>query len=328
MKIGEILEKRKESWAELDTLCNDMLNPITLNAKKSSQVIRLSALYRAACSDLAMADVYQLPASTVSYLHALVGRAHNILYRSQSFRMQDWSKILFEDAPRQIFSDWCVQAVSLVFFGLFILSAIIAASPEQFPTYADRIVGKEMLGQMEEMYAEELDRDHFEEYAAAAAGYISHNTGIGLQCFGFGILIIPSFCTLAFNGIFLGAIFGYMTRPDVMSGDHFLQFVTAHGPFELTAIALSGAAGIRVGVGFWVTGGLTRVDSLRLQGIKAMPVIMAAVVLFVLAAFTEGFISPSPLPYPIKALWAIASSGAMMYYFVVLGFPRRTESGV
>ena len=33
----------------------------------------------------------------------------------------------------------------------------------------------------------------------------------------------------------------------------------------------------------------------------------AAVVLFVLAAFTEGFLSPGPLPYLVKAGWAIGS---------------------
>jgi hypothetical protein len=50
-------------------------------------------------------------------------------------------------------------------------------------------------------------------------------------------------------------------------------------------------------------------------------VIIAASVLFVLAAFTEGFISPSPLPYTLKALWAVLSSTSLMFYFVVLGAP-------
>jgi len=40
-----------------------------------------------------------------------------------------------------------------------------------------------------------------------------------------------------------------------------------------------------------------------------------------MAAFTEGFVSPSPLPYFAKASVAIFSSGLLMYYFVVLGYP-------
>ena len=46
-------------------------------------------------------------------------------------------------------------------------------------------------------------------------------------------------------------------------GDHFFEFVTAHGPFELTAIALAAGAGLRLGVGLFATAGLTRLDSVR-----------------------------------------------------------------
>src|SRR5690606_20677456 len=109
------------------------------------------------------------------------------------------------------------------------------------------------------------------------------------------------------------------------AGDNFFQFVTAHGPFELTAIALSAGAGLRMGLGLFSTGGLRRIDSLRRSALQAVPIMSAAVVLFFLAAFTEGFVSPSPLPYVVKAAWAIMSSGLMMFYFVVLGFPRGTD---
>jgi hypothetical protein len=49
---------------------------------------------------------------------------------------------------------------------------------------------------------------------------------------------------------------------------------------------------------------------------------MTSVILFFMAAFTEGFLSPSPLPYFVKASFAIFSSGLLMVYFVVLGYPR------
>jgi len=54
-----------------------------------------------------------------------------------------------------------------------------------------------------------------------------------------------------------------------------------------------------------------------------MPVIMAAVVMFVIAALIEGFLSPSAAPYWIKACVAILSSAILAFYFMVLGFPRR-----
>jgi hypothetical protein len=70
-----------------------------------------------------------------------------------------------------------------------------------------------------------------------------------------------------------------------------------------------------------------RVESFKAHALRALPIAFAAVFLFFLAAITEGFISPSALPYAFKAFWAIASSMAMMFYFVVLGAPRGENRG-
>jgi uncharacterized membrane protein SpoIIM required for sporulation len=158
-----------------------------------------------------------------------------------------------------------------------------------------------------------------------AAFYISHNTGIGLKCFVGGLLIVPGLFITIFNAGFLGACFGYMARPDVAAGRNFFEFVTAHGPFELTAIVLAAGTGLRLGVSLIRTGGYVRGDSLVLAAREAMPMMGASMVLFTLAAFTEAFISPTSLPYWIKAGVALFDSGLLTFYFVVLGFPRRSD---
>jgi hypothetical protein len=68
-------------------------------------------------------------------------------------------------------------------------------------------------------------------------------------------------------------------------------------------------------------------ESLRAAGRESVPAIMVAVVLFMLAAFIEGFISPSGLPYTIKAFVAALSSGLLMFYFIVLGQPEPARGG-
>ena len=75
-----------------------------------------------------------------------------------------------------------------------------------------------------------------------AGFYIQHNASIGLQCFAWGLFFgLGSLYELLSNGIILGTVFGHMAR-----GPHaanFFTFVTAHGPFELTAIVFSGRPG-------------------------------------------------------------------------------------
>ena len=316
MKVSDLLESRLENWQQLERLCIKFEG-------RSRKVIpawavgRFSALYRAACADLALADAYQLPPATVNYLHRLVARAHNQLYRSQTFNVRSWFKELFQEVPQRLFTDNCLRLAAFVFFGLFILSAVLAYNS---PEFANRVAGKETLMSMEQMYSEPMGTKN------TAGGlmlgfYIQHNAGIGLRCFAFGLLFgIGGLYETVFNAAMLGAVFGHMAR--VPQAENFYEFVTAHAPFELTAIVLSAAAGMRLGFSLVQTNGLTRMASLREAAKRAMPTMGAAILMFIMAAFIESAISPSSAPYEVKAAVSIISSGMLMFYFVILGYPR------
>ena len=181
---------------------------------------------------------------------------------------------------------------------------------------------------LEKMYENEIGssaRDG-ETNILMAGFYTQHNTGIGLQCFAWGLLVVPGMLVTMFNAISLGAAFGYMARPDAgPAADHFFEFVRAHGPFELTAIVLSAGAGLRLGLSWMMTGGLSRGSALRKAGRQVMPVVGAAMVMFFLAALIEGFLSPSSAPVWVKTAVALISSGLLAVYFIVLGFPDKTR---
>jgi uncharacterized membrane protein SpoIIM required for sporulation len=290
-----------------------------------ANVSRLGALYRAACADLALAFACQLPQNTVQYLHRLVGRAHNQLYRSRKFEVAKWGEMLLFDVPKMIFHDRCVQVMFCIFWGLFILSAWLAYAKSAWPDFADQVLTPEGIHQLEEMYKNPIDGSlrGGDENMFMAGFYTQHNTSIGLQCFSWGLLVVPGLLVTMFNAISLGAAFGYMARPDSAGGDNFFHFVTAHGPFELTAIVLSAGAGLRLGLSWMMPRGLTRLSALLNAGREVMPVMGAAGVMFFMAALIEGFLSPSGAPYWAKILVAICSSTLLAIYFVVLGFPRR-----
>ena len=238
------------------------------NHRGPEGIARFSELYRSTCADLALSDAYQLPPATVTYLHRLVARAHNQLYRADRFDPRRWIDVVFFEAPQQIFADPCVRVATIVFFGLFALSMYVGRNEALFPGFVEAMVGTVAIEQMEEMYEKPISGS-LEHYVPMAGFYIMHNTGIGLKCFAYGILIVPCLFILAYNALSLGTIFGYMAREDAIGGDNFYHFVTAHGPFELTAIALSAAAGLRLGVGFFSTRGLSRLDSLRASAKRA-----------------------------------------------------------
>ena len=352
MKASDILERRRDNWHQLQALTSRM-ESVGRGKMTAPELSRMGTLYRAACADLALADAYQLPPNTVQFLHRLVGRAHNQLYRARRFDFSRWGKILLEEVPQQIFRDGCVHAAFGLFWVPFLLAAALAFADRSF---AVQMLGEADLMNMEAMFTPQIGSGSPLGNPHMAGFYIQHNTGIGLQCFACGLLVLPGIAITAFNGGVLGPAFGYMARPEVEQSGNFFHFVTAHGPFELTAIVLSAGAGLRLGMG-WLVGaplelnersltnddegdmvgaalkifrnrGLTSVVLSRVAGLKvaarqAMPVMGASMLLFFFAAMIEGFVSPSALPYWPKATVAVASSLLIVFYFVVLGFPRR-----
>ena len=323
MKVSELLEIRRKQWQELEYLC-DVMETRRKSQITSQMTSRFSMLYRAACADLALADENRLPQNTVNYLHQLVGRAHNQLYRSRRFDYEAWKQTMLIDVPQRIFNDGCVQVAFLLFWGAFLLSAALAASEDRWPGYAETVLSEVQIEMMEDNFSEPLAGRPGELNAGMAGFYIYHNTSIGLKCFASGLLVIPGLVITLFNAVSLGASFGYMARPDMPQTQNFYEFVTAHGPFELTAIVLSAGAGLRLGLAWMKTNGLTRGSSLRRTARDAMPLMGAAMALFFLAALIEAFISPSPVPYWFKASIAVLSSGTLMFYFIILGYPRET----
>ncbi len=349
MKVAQLIEKRRAYWQELENLCSQMAN----SRKKSigpRNISRFAMLYRAACADLALADSYQLPPNIVEYLHKLVGRAHGQLYRSRRIDWHHLADLLLRQIPQQIFKDRCVQLTFWLFWTVFLLAGFMAAHPDRFPNFAVELAGADALDQMEEMYNQDIGSRGVGPSASGAAFYVNHNTGIGIQCFVAGITVIGGLCVLLFNASFLGTIFGHMASPQVDSAvsDNFFEFVTAHGPFELTAIVLAAGAGLRIGFALisphHQEGSLEadelpeneqsyfdkarqvsyeRLDSLKIGARRALPMMGASAILFILAAMIEAWISPTPLPEVAKQVVAIFSSGLLMVYFIVLGYPRR-----
>ena len=307
MRVADRLTQREASWRELDRLV-DQMSDRSIRRTNPADVLRLGQLYRGVCSDLMLAESYDLPRDTVAYLHGLVGRAHNALYRAQGFRFRDWGRILFDTAPRTLRSDPALRLAAAVFVLSFLICALVAAAQ---PAFARQVVGEKFVEAIDHMYSRPVDSLSKEtqgrDDTAMAGYYIQHNTSIGLQCFAWGILFgVGSLFQLLSNGIVLGTLFGHMAVSP--HAGNFYTFVTAHSSFELTAVVVAGAAGLRMGWGLIYTQGQSRTASLRREATRALPALGASVVLFVLAAFIEGFVSASPLPYWVKACVAILSA--------------------
>lgn len=117
-----------------------------------------------------------------------------------------------------------------------------------------------------------------------------HNIWVSLRIFTAGIFAgVPSLYMLAQNAAMVG-IFDQMFAARGL-GIQFFLVVFVHGTLELTAIIISGAAGLVLGKSFLFPGTVKRLDAFK-QGAKdGVKIMVGLMPVFALAAFFEGFIT-------------------------------------
>jgi uncharacterized membrane protein SpoIIM required for sporulation len=153
---------------------------------------------------------------------------------------------------------------------------------------------------MAQMYSEGFNDGRAAGSDAGMAGfYVLNNVGVAFRCFATGILFgLGSVFFLVYNGLTIGTVTGWVWNAG--HGGNILTFMCGHAPFELTAILISGAAGMRMGYALVATSGRTRLASLRASAREIAALVVGAAVMLVIAAAVEGFWSPSSLPAQVK----------------------------
>ncbi len=321
IRVVKRLAQRKPSWDELEQLLRKL--PTThATRRKPDDLLRLAHLYREVCADLMRADAYDLPQETVDYLDQLVARAHNELYRSERVDLVAWLRGAFLNVPRQLRrSPWFYLSLVLFYGGMTLFAMVAYFDPD----FALDILPEGMAEQAAESFANTLTRESLDDDALMYGFYIYNNAGIGLRCYTWGLLFgIGSVYILIQQTVYLGLLFGYILGTP--SRGNFLEFVTAHGPFELTAIAISATAGLHLGLGLIAPGRQPRLQALRDSALRSLPLAGTAATLFILAAFIEGFISASSLPYAVKLAVALVTA-AMLLAYIGLGGLERHRGG-
>ncbi len=254
---------------------------------------RIAQLYRQCCEHLALARERAYPVHLVARLEGLADRAHQRIYRRRDFGLAALRDLVLYDAPAAVRAlRWHLLVVALVFV-LPILAVGIATWID--PHFVLTVVDARAVRSFDQMYgqeaAEALGRTSGDDWTMFGV-YIMHNIGLAFQCFGAGLVLsVGSLLMVAYNGLLFGALAGYLvTRGD---GERFFSFVITHGAFELTAIVLSGAAGLKLGHALLAPGRRTRTQALVQAARDTSPVVFCFAVMLMIAAAIEAFWSSS-----------------------------------
>lgn len=298
------VHERSPAWTELDRLLNQLSAKSTPTGE---QVARLGKLYRDVCSDLMSARSHGAGPDVTAHLDALAARAHNQLYEARPHRLGLARQLLLRDFPQALRRNIGFFVTSLVLFGLPMLIGTLGALHSR--DFAMAVLPNQMLEQMADSYAEGFNKGRDADADAAMAGfYVYNNVGIAFRCFATGILFgLGSIFFLVYNGLVIGTVLGHVTASG--AGLNILAFVSGHSAFELTAIVISGGAGLQMGYALISTGGKTRLGSLRAQARDLVALVAGAAAMLLIAAGIEGFWSPSAVPMEVK--WGVGAANLL-----------------
>ncbi|MDY7561755.1 stage II sporulation protein M [Pseudomonas sp. 10B1] len=326
MKQNQFETRYRPDWQRFA----DLLATLERGKPDSSACARFASDYRRLCQQLALAHERNYSSYLIDFLQQLATRGHQQFYRHRSQLGPQILSFILAGFPRLVREQWrFVLAASALFFGSLIAMGLLVYF---FPDLVYSVVSPEQLTDMESMYdptarrlGEAAIRGSSEDWMMFTY-YIMNNIGIAFQTFASGLLFcLGSVFFLLFNGLMIGAVAGHLTG--IGFGQTFWSFAIGHGAFELSAIALAGAAGLKLGWALLAPGALTRSEALRMAAKTSVRLMCGAMLFFLIAAFVEAYWSSlssfQPLTkYLIGAvLWTVVAT-----YLVFAGRSRHAPN--
>ena len=277
---AEFLATRASRWEELDALVKRG------SSRRSEEFRRLGTLYRAVAGDLAYAR-REFPSDPILHRleHSLLNARAVVYPREPSrfsirefYRTRYWR--LVAERPGHLTASMAMLLVPAI--GVFLWTL-------KDPDRASTLLGTRFEGGRESWG--DMGYSASQQSSIAASIFVN-NIRVSFLAFAAGITAgLGSAYLLFFNGALLGMVAGLSTHQG--HGDVAFTLIFAHGFLELSIIAVTAAAGMRMGWAIVDPGLLPRRIALRDASVRAVEIVIGTVPFFVLAGLIEGFFTPA-----------------------------------
>lgn len=315
MDVQQFYHSRLQDWKNLEALIARFeRSPRSISP---TEIQDLTFLYRAATSDLALAQ-REFPDHRISKgLNQLVARAHAVIYRSPPSSTKRVKDFFIRQIPQTFrrLRPFVLVAACFLFIPAFIAGAMTARDPSSAYWAMPEPMQQEVKDAFENeelwTYAPIEDRPY------AASFIMQNNILVSIYAFGLGlILCLPTLWVMMTNGFMLGGVLGLAFHFGY--GSELTNFVIGHGIVELSVITFAGGAGLRIGWAILQPGMVSRTTALRQASGEALRVVVACVLFLIGAGIIEGLISTAE-EIPALFKWMVGlGSGALMYAYLLL----------
>jgi uncharacterized membrane protein SpoIIM required for sporulation len=315
-----------QHWETLDKLLT-RLEKKGINSLSVQESMQVCQLYRQVSIDLSRARSDKAHPQVLRLLNQLVGRAHAQVYRTPSMSLRSSFGFLLTGFPKLVRKHALPILLTMaVFYGTAIASAL-AVMHNPLLAYAlfdEDMVEYENL-RLEKQQGEYKGNFTFEVEKSSVVGaqIIVNNIRVSMIAFATGALLgLPCLVILIFNGRMLGTLEGMM-----INAGYFVDFnalVLTHGVLELTAICISGAAGLLLAWALIAPGLLPRRQALKAVAMDAVGLLLGCIAMLVVAGIIEAYVTPH---FSQAVRFTVAgTSGVLLLSYVLLAGRQSTTT--
>lgn len=308
--LKDMLKTRLEQWKRLEDL-TARASKYRLTGLSGEEVREFGQLYRRTAADLAIAREEVRDQRLINYLNHLVARAHGAIYRSESSGFGVFLDFLRYEFPaifRKTFFYTLTAFLIFLFtaaFGFGISFLDERFTEKTFPDLRRQIIAREN-------WTDNINKDG--QNPVMSTFIQTNNIQVTFIAFAGGILGgLGTVWVEANNGLMFGVVMGLCVKYRFWDVP---IFVCAHGVIELTAIFISGGAGLLIGKAMLMPGDLRRLEALVTNGLLAVKLILGCIPMLIIAGIIEGFLSPAHISPYYKFAVSMLSAVFLVVYFL------------
>ncbi len=314
--------EREAGWQRLEALIAT-LERGSLRRLSDADLIAIPALYRATLSALSVARATSLDANLVEYLEDLSTRAYFLVYGTRTGlgrRLASFFAIDWPQAARALWRE-TLAAWALLVGGALLAAVLVGGDADWFYAFVPTGLagGRNPAATTEALRRTLYDGGADQSHSLFAAFLFTHNAQVAVGAFALGFAFcLPTALLLAYSGATLGAFAALFAGRGLGAG--LGGWLSVHGVTELTAVALAGAAGFRIGTAAAAPGQDSRMAAVGAAGRQAATLMAGVFVMLLCAGLLEGIVRQ--VVTGDAGRYAIAGLTAAFWY-AYLYWPRR-----
>ena len=305
MREVTFLKKNAEKWKAIE---------LFISTKKHNDPDLLADQFVELTDDLSYSRTFYPKSKTTQYLNSLTAKVHQSIYKNKREKKSRIINFWKVEAPLLFYKHRKELIISFSVFFISVLIGIVSSAGDT--GFVRLILGDSYVN----MTLENIDKgDPMAVYKQMNGidmflGITFNNIRVSFIAFTFGLLLsFGSAIILLRNGIMLGSFQYFFYQQGLLFQSMLVIWI--HGTLEISAIIISGAAGMVLGNSILFPGTYSRRESFVIGAKDGVKILVSLIPIFITAGFLESFVTRfTNMPIYISLFIILGSLSFIIWY--------------